>query len=163
MNIRLDQTVAELKKQLTRVVQLSTNSMRLYYIDKCSAFGPEEMKYNTRVLHSYGIQDGDELMVVPKTKWAVCVWPLHWGETRIDRLVNGWILHSKLHFYWLIDQKKGFGTASFWDKESKMRNIFKHHCNRHPTAGKHSLEVCLVSLWTNLSSRKNKREEVLSQ
>lgn len=27
------------------------------------------MKYNTRVLHSYGIQDGDELMVVPKTKW----------------------------------------------------------------------------------------------
>lgn len=68
LNIRLDQTVAELKKQLTRVVQLSTNSMRLYYIDKCSAFGPEEMKYNTRVLHSYGIQDGDELMVVPKTK-----------------------------------------------------------------------------------------------
>lgn len=70
LNIRLDQTVAELKKQLTTVVQLSTNSMRLYYIDKCSAFGPEEMKYNTRVLHSYSIQDGDELMVVPKTKWT---------------------------------------------------------------------------------------------
>lgn len=68
VDIRLDQTVAELKKQLTTVVRLSTNSMRLYYIDKCSAFGPEEMKYNTRVLHSYGIQDGDELMVVPKTK-----------------------------------------------------------------------------------------------
>ena len=68
LKIRLDQTVAELKKQLTTVVQLSTNSMRLYYIDKCSAFGPEEMKYNTRVLHSYGIQDGDELMVVPKAK-----------------------------------------------------------------------------------------------
>lgn len=68
VNIRLDQTVAELKKQLTGVVRLSSNSMRLYYIDKCSAFGPEEMKYNTRVLHSYGIQDGDELMVVPKSK-----------------------------------------------------------------------------------------------
>lgn len=68
VNIRLDQTVAELKKQLTSVVRLSTNSMRLYYIDKSSAFGPEEMKYSTRVLHSYGIQDGDELMVVPKTK-----------------------------------------------------------------------------------------------
>lgn len=68
VNIRLDQTVAELKKQLTGVVRLSTNSMRLYYIDKSSAFGPEEMKYSTRVLHSYGIQDGDELMVVPKTK-----------------------------------------------------------------------------------------------
>ncbi|CAN9511031.1 unnamed protein product [Ophioblennius macclurei] len=68
VNIRLDQTVAELKKQLATVVQLSTQSMRLYYIDKCSAFGPEEMKYNTRALHSYSIQDGDEILVVPKTK-----------------------------------------------------------------------------------------------
>ncbi|XP_059187602.1 tubulin-specific chaperone cofactor E-like protein [Centropristis striata] len=68
LNIRLDQTVAELKKQLTTVVQLSTNSMRIYYIDKCSVFGPEEMKYNTRALHSYSIQDGDEILVVPKTK-----------------------------------------------------------------------------------------------
>uniref|UniRef100_H3DA35 Tubulin folding cofactor E-like a n=1 Tax=Tetraodon nigroviridis TaxID=99883 RepID=H3DA35_TETNG len=68
VNIRLDQTVAELKKQLTTVVRLSANSMRLYYVDKCSAFGPEEMKYSSRVLHSYGIQDGDELMVVPKSK-----------------------------------------------------------------------------------------------
>ncbi|XP_041850386.1 tubulin-specific chaperone cofactor E-like protein isoform X1 [Melanotaenia boesemani] len=68
VSIRLDQTVAELKKQLTAVVQLSTNSMRLYYIDKGSAFGPEEMKYNTRALHSYSIQDGDEILVVPKTK-----------------------------------------------------------------------------------------------
>ncbi|XP_047450779.1 tubulin-specific chaperone cofactor E-like protein [Mugil cephalus] len=68
LRIRLDQTVAELKKQLTTVVQLSTHSMRLYYIDKCSAFGPEEMKYNTRALHSYSIQDGDEILVVPKIK-----------------------------------------------------------------------------------------------
>ncbi|XP_006809880.2 tubulin-specific chaperone cofactor E-like protein [Neolamprologus brichardi] len=68
LSIRLDQTVAELKKQLTTVVQLSTNSMRLYYIDKGSAFGPEEMKYNTRALHSYSIQDGDEILVVSKTK-----------------------------------------------------------------------------------------------
>ncbi|XP_008306966.1 tubulin folding cofactor E-like a isoform X2 [Cynoglossus semilaevis] len=68
LTIRLDQNVAALKKQLTTVVQLSTNSMRLYYIDKCTAFGPEEMKYNTRALHSYSIQDGDELLVVPKSK-----------------------------------------------------------------------------------------------
>ncbi|XP_061774779.1 tubulin-specific chaperone cofactor E-like protein isoform X1 [Nerophis ophidion] len=66
--IRLDRTVAELKKQLTSVVQLSTNNMRLYYIDKNSAFGPEELRYNTRALHSYNIQDGDEILVVPKTK-----------------------------------------------------------------------------------------------
>lgn len=68
LSIRLDQTVAELRKQLTKVVQLSTKSMRLYYINKDSAFGPEEMKYNTRALHSYSIQDGDEILVVPKTK-----------------------------------------------------------------------------------------------
>ncbi|XP_068173003.1 tubulin folding cofactor E-like a [Antennarius striatus] len=68
LSIRLDQTVADLKKQLTHVVQLSSNSMRLYYIDKNSAFGPEEMKYNTRILHSYSIQDDDEILVVPKTK-----------------------------------------------------------------------------------------------
>ncbi|KAK5617047.1 hypothetical protein CRENBAI_016531 [Crenichthys baileyi] len=66
--IRLDQTVAELKKHLTTVVQLSTNSMRLYYIDKNSPFGPEELKYNTLALHSYSIQDGDEILVVRKTK-----------------------------------------------------------------------------------------------
>lgn len=64
----MDQTVAELRKQLAGVVRLSANSMRLYYIDKSGAFGPEEMKYSSRVLHSYGIQDGDELMVVPKSK-----------------------------------------------------------------------------------------------
>lgn len=68
LNIRLNQTVAGLKKQVATVVQLSTNNMRLYYIDKGSAFGPEEMKYNTRALHSYSIQDGDEILVVPKTK-----------------------------------------------------------------------------------------------
>ncbi|XP_030633079.1 tubulin folding cofactor E-like a [Chanos chanos] len=70
VSIRLDQTVAELKKQLRTVTQLSTNNMRLYYIDKdmCSAFGPEEMKYSTRALHSYSIRDGDEILVVPKSK-----------------------------------------------------------------------------------------------
>nr|XP_023661098.1 tubulin-specific chaperone cofactor E-like protein [Paramormyrops kingsleyae] len=70
LSIRLDQTVAELKKQLRTVVQLSTNNMRLYYIDKevgC-AFGPEEMKYSTRALHNYSIRDGDEILVVPKSK-----------------------------------------------------------------------------------------------
>ncbi|XP_056139985.1 tubulin-specific chaperone cofactor E-like protein isoform X2 [Lampris incognitus] len=70
VNIRLDQTVAELKKQLRTVVQLPTNNMRLYYIDKDvgSHFGPEEMKYSNRALHSYSIRDGDEILVVPKTK-----------------------------------------------------------------------------------------------
>uniref|UniRef100_A0A671K251 Ubiquitin-like domain-containing protein n=1 Tax=Sinocyclocheilus anshuiensis TaxID=1608454 RepID=A0A671K251_9TELE len=68
VSIRLDQTVAGLKKQLRTVVQLPTSNMRLYYIDKGSAFGPDELKYSTRALHSYSIQDGDEILVVPKTK-----------------------------------------------------------------------------------------------
>ncbi|XP_028319583.1 tubulin folding cofactor E-like a [Gouania willdenowi] len=68
LSIRLDQTVAELKKQLAAVIQQSTHNMRLYYIGKGSAFGPEEMKFNNRALHSYSIQDEDEILVVPKTK-----------------------------------------------------------------------------------------------
>ncbi|KAJ8276081.1 hypothetical protein COCON_G00078330 [Conger conger] len=70
VSIRLDQTVAELKKQLRTVVQLSINNMRVYYIDKevASHLGPEELKYSTRALHSYSIRDGDEILVVPKSK-----------------------------------------------------------------------------------------------
>ncbi|XP_053362781.1 tubulin folding cofactor E-like a isoform X1 [Clarias gariepinus] len=70
VSIRLDQTVADLKKQLKTVVRLSASNMRVYYIDKDmhSAFGPEELKYNTRALHSYSIRDGDGILVVPKTK-----------------------------------------------------------------------------------------------
>ncbi|XP_068440447.1 tubulin folding cofactor E-like a [Clinocottus analis] len=79
LSIRLDQTVAELKKRLTSVVQLSTGSMRVYYIDVCGAFGPEEMKYNSRALHSYSIQDGDQILVVPKTKR-----PAGSSERRVD-------------------------------------------------------------------------------
>lgn len=95
LSIRLDQTVAELKKQLTTVVQLSTNSMRLYYIDKGSAFGPEEMKYNTRALHSYSIQDGDEILVVPKTKW-----------TADDLLADKSELKKNFFSDWLTDTAK---------------------------------------------------------
>lgn len=79
-------------------------------------------------------------------------------------MVNGSIIHSKLHFYWLTDQKKENGAASFRDGGRKIRNIFEHHRKRHRTAGRHSLEMRLVSLWTNLSSRGKKNcERVLSQ
>nr|XP_014350464.1 PREDICTED: tubulin-specific chaperone cofactor E-like protein isoform X2 [Latimeria chalumnae] len=70
VSIRLDQTVAELKKQLRALVQLSTSNMRLYYINQETrkAFGPEELKFSTRALHSYSMQDGDEIHVEPKKK-----------------------------------------------------------------------------------------------
>ncbi|XP_038937344.1 tubulin-specific chaperone cofactor E-like protein isoform X2 [Rattus norvegicus] len=68
VSIRLDQTVAELKRQLKTLVQLPTSSMLLYYFDHEAPFGPEEMKYSSRALHSFGIRDGDKIFVESKTK-----------------------------------------------------------------------------------------------
>ncbi|KAM7050499.1 tubulin-specific chaperone cofactor E-like protein isoform 3-T6 [Molossus nigricans] len=68
MSIRLDQTVAELKKQLKTLVQLPTSSMLLYHFDHEAPFGPEEMKHSSRAVHSFGIRDGDKIYVESKTK-----------------------------------------------------------------------------------------------
>ncbi|GAB1294096.1 Tubulin-specific chaperone cofactor E-like protein [Apodemus speciosus] len=68
MSIRLDQTVAELKKQLKALVQLPPSSMLLYHFDHEAPFGPEEMKFSSRALHSFGIRDGDKIFVESKTK-----------------------------------------------------------------------------------------------
>ncbi|XP_054853592.1 tubulin-specific chaperone cofactor E-like protein [Eublepharis macularius] len=68
MTVRLDQTVAELKKQLKTLVQLPTSSMLVTHCDHEAPFGPEEMKYNSRALHSYGIRDGDIIYVDSKAK-----------------------------------------------------------------------------------------------
>uniref|UniRef100_A0AAR2IMS2 Ubiquitin-like domain-containing protein n=2 Tax=Pygocentrus nattereri TaxID=42514 RepID=A0AAR2IMS2_PYGNA len=68
LELRLDQTVADLKKQLRPVVQLPVNKMRVYFIDQQLgyALAPQELKYGGRALHSYSIRDGDEILVVPK-------------------------------------------------------------------------------------------------
>lgn len=68
MSIRLDQTVAELKRQLKALVRLPTSSMLLYHFDHEAPFGPEEMKHSSRALHSFGIRDGDKIYVESKTK-----------------------------------------------------------------------------------------------
>lgn len=68
ISVRLDQTVAEFKKQLKTLVQLSTNNMRVYYLDQEAPFGPEEMKFSTRALHSYSVRDGCQFYVEPKIK-----------------------------------------------------------------------------------------------
>lgn len=69
VSLRLEQTVGDLKKHLKGLLQLP-NGMRLFYIDRemCSIFGPEELKCGTRALHSYGIRDGDEILVVLRDK-----------------------------------------------------------------------------------------------
>ncbi|KAM4620308.1 tubulin-specific chaperone cofactor E-like protein isoform 1-T2 [Polymixia lowei] len=70
VSLRLEQTVGELKKHLKALLQLPTNGMRLFYIDRemCAVLGPEELKYGCRALHSYSMRDGDEILVVPRVK-----------------------------------------------------------------------------------------------
>lgn len=70
LDLRLDQTVADFKKQLRPLVQLPANKMRVYYIDRQLgyALAPQELRYGARALHSYSIRDGDEILVVPKSQ-----------------------------------------------------------------------------------------------
>lgn len=70
VSLRLEQTVGDLKKHLKALLQLPTNGIRLFHIDRemCSVHGPEELKCGFRALHSYGIRDGDEILVVPRVK-----------------------------------------------------------------------------------------------
>lgn len=69
-SLHLEQTVAELRKHIRALLQLPHHGIRLFYINRemCSVLGPEELKCGTRALHSYRIQDGDEILVVPKVK-----------------------------------------------------------------------------------------------
>lgn len=70
VSLSLEQTVGDLKKHLRALLQLPTNGIRLFYINRemSSVLGPEELKCGSRALHSYRIQDGDEILVVPKVK-----------------------------------------------------------------------------------------------
>ncbi|XP_029029141.1 tubulin-specific chaperone cofactor E-like protein [Betta splendens] len=70
VSLSLEQTVVELKRHLRALLQLPTNGIRLFYINRemCSVLGPEELKCGSRALHSYSIRDGDEILVVPKAK-----------------------------------------------------------------------------------------------
>lgn len=70
VSLRLQLSVAELRKQLDGLLQLPHNGTRLFHLDRemCSVLGPQELKCGSRALHSYGIRDGDEILVVPKVK-----------------------------------------------------------------------------------------------
>ncbi|XP_077448976.1 tubulin-specific chaperone cofactor E-like protein [Stigmatopora argus] len=70
VSLGLEQTVAGLKKQLRVRLQLPSNGIRLFYINRemCSVVGPEELKCGSRALHSYRIRDGDEILIMPKVK-----------------------------------------------------------------------------------------------
>ena len=64
LSLRLDQTVAELKRTLRPVVQLPCSKMRVYHV--APALGTQELKYGGRALHSYQMREGEEILVVPK-------------------------------------------------------------------------------------------------
>ncbi|KAM3601126.1 uncharacterized protein V6R79_008028 [Siganus canaliculatus] len=70
VGLHLEQTVGDLKKRLKALLQLPNNGVRLFFISRemCSIVGPEELKCSNRALHSYSIQEGDEILVVPKVK-----------------------------------------------------------------------------------------------
>lgn len=70
VGLHLEQTVGELKKQLKARLQVPACAVRLFYINRemSSVLGPEELKVGCRALHSYGIRDGDEILLVPKAK-----------------------------------------------------------------------------------------------
>lgn len=60
-------TVADLKLKLEKIVGLPANKMRLYYLDQdYKEFGPEEMRFPNKLLYSYNIQAGDEIIVDSK-------------------------------------------------------------------------------------------------
>ncbi|KAI5089322.1 tubulin-specific chaperone cofactor E-like protein, partial [Silurus meridionalis] len=68
LELQLKQTVADLKKQLMHVVHLPVKNMRVFFIAREKGFilEPQELKYGSRALHFYSIQDGDEILVVSK-------------------------------------------------------------------------------------------------
>uniref|UniRef100_A0A8C4N7B9 Ubiquitin-like domain-containing protein n=1 Tax=Eptatretus burgeri TaxID=7764 RepID=A0A8C4N7B9_EPTBU len=68
--IRLDQTVTELRRELRTVCTLPPGALRLFHVvhKETAVWCPEEMRMGTRQLHSFGIRDGDEILVERKGK-----------------------------------------------------------------------------------------------
>lgn len=63
--INLHHSVHDLKVQFGQICKLPPTKMRVFYIDQDMAgvHGPEELRYNTKKLYTYNIQDGDEFLV----------------------------------------------------------------------------------------------------
>ncbi|KFB47185.1 AGAP011141-PA-like protein [Anopheles sinensis] len=60
-------TVSDLKSRLERIFDVPAARMRLYYVDQdLRDLGLEEMKYPHKVLYSYNIRSGDEIIIERK-------------------------------------------------------------------------------------------------
>uniref|UniRef100_UPI00358EC987 tubulin-specific chaperone cofactor E-like protein isoform X2 n=1 Tax=Myxine glutinosa TaxID=7769 RepID=UPI00358EC987 len=68
--VRLNQTVTELRRELRTVCTLPPGALRLFHVvrEDNMIWHPEEMRVGTRQLHSFGIRDGDEILVQRKGK-----------------------------------------------------------------------------------------------
>uniref|UniRef100_A0A0A9X3S2 Tubulin-specific chaperone cofactor E-like protein n=1 Tax=Lygus hesperus TaxID=30085 RepID=A0A0A9X3S2_LYGHE len=62
------QTVNELKQKLEPLVQIPVSKMKLYYVDQDlkAIHGPEDMRFPNKMIYSYNIKSGDEIIVDSK-------------------------------------------------------------------------------------------------
>lgn len=67
VSLRLQLSVAELKQQLSGLLQLPPTGTRLFHTERepGPVPGPRELCCGSRALQSYGIRDGDQILVVP--------------------------------------------------------------------------------------------------
>ncbi|EAA05315.4 AGAP011141-PA [Anopheles gambiae str. PEST] len=68
--VDVNRTVSDLKSRLERLFDVPAARMRLYYVDQDfrDLQGLEEMKYPHKVLYSYNIRSGDEIIIERKVK-----------------------------------------------------------------------------------------------
>lgn len=65
--VDINRTVQDLKFKLEKLLHLPSNKMRLFYLDQdYKDLGPEEMRFPNKLLYSYNIQAGDEIIVDEK-------------------------------------------------------------------------------------------------
>uniref|UniRef100_A0A182N2A2 Ubiquitin-like domain-containing protein n=1 Tax=Anopheles dirus TaxID=7168 RepID=A0A182N2A2_9DIPT len=68
--VDVNRTVSDLKSRLERLFDVPAARMRLFYVDQDfrDLQGLEEMKYPHKVLYSYNIRSGDEIIIERKVK-----------------------------------------------------------------------------------------------
>ncbi|XP_052895810.1 tubulin-specific chaperone cofactor E-like protein [Anopheles moucheti] len=68
--VDVNRTVSDLKSRLERIFEVPAARMRLFYVDQDfrDLQGLEEMKYPHKVLYSYNIRSGDEIIIERKVK-----------------------------------------------------------------------------------------------
>ena len=66
MEVKGSQTVRELKKTLESMAGLPSSKFNLYHHDKQSHYGPDRLRFMDKLLYTYHLTDGDELIIVPK-------------------------------------------------------------------------------------------------